>query len=138
MPARDLYHESAKNALIKDGWTITHDPLRLKWGTKDMYVDLGAEKLLTAEKEGRKIAVEIKSFGGASELNDIEDALGHYLLYRSVLERTEPERKVYLAMHEEAFLEVFEAPLGLLLLEDYKLALMIFDNQEEVILKWIP
>ncbi len=124
--------------LSKDGWTITHDPLRLKWGVKDMYVDLGAEKVLTAEKEGRKIAVEIKSFGGASELNDIEDALGHYLLYRSVLERTEPERNLYLAIHKEILSDVFEEPLGALLLEDYKMALMVFDIKNEVILKWIP
>ncbi len=42
MPAKDIYHDRLKNALIKDGWIITHDPLRLKWGVKDMYVDLGA------------------------------------------------------------------------------------------------
>jgi len=48
MPARDTCHDSIKNALIKDGWTITHDPLRLQWGVKDMYVDLGAEKIVAA------------------------------------------------------------------------------------------
>ncbi len=26
MPAQDLYHNIVKNALLKDGWTITHDP----------------------------------------------------------------------------------------------------------------
>ena len=61
MPAKDIYHDSVRNALVKDGWVITHDPLRLKWGVKDMYVDLGAEQLMTAEKEGRQIAVEVKS-----------------------------------------------------------------------------
>jgi len=45
MPARDRYHDVVKNALIKDGWTITHDQLRLKWGTKDMYVDLKSEEI---------------------------------------------------------------------------------------------
>ncbi len=40
MPARDIYHNAVRNALIKDGWTITHDPLRLVWGGKDMFVDL--------------------------------------------------------------------------------------------------
>jgi XisH protein len=24
--ARDIYHEHVKEALIKDGWTVTHDP----------------------------------------------------------------------------------------------------------------
>jgi XisH protein len=37
MPAKDIYHNCVKNALIKDNWTITNDPLSLKWGTKDMY-----------------------------------------------------------------------------------------------------
>lgn len=49
MPAKDIYHDAVKNALIKDGWIITDDPLHLKWGQKDMYVDLGAKQLLAAE-----------------------------------------------------------------------------------------
>ena len=138
MPARDLYHNALKNALIKDGWTITHDPLRLKWGSKDMYVDLGAEQVVTAEKAGQKIAVEIKSFVGASELDDIENAMGQYFVYRSVMVRTEPDRTLYLAIHNEAFLDIFEEPLGRLLLEDYRVPLIVFDLHEEVILKWIP
>src|SRR5687767_14951209 len=76
MPARDRYHVEVKQALIKDGWTITHDPLRLKWGVKDMYVDLGAERLLAAEKGSSKIAVEIKSFMGLSEMEDLEKLSG--------------------------------------------------------------
>jgi len=138
MPARDLYHNIVKNALVKDGWTITHDPLRLQWGTKDMYVDLGAEQVLTAEKAGRQIAVEIQSFIGASEINDIQNALGQYCLYRSVMTRTEPDRTLYLAIHREIFVDVFEEPIGRLLLEDYHVPLLVFDIQDEVILKWIP
>lgn len=137
MPARDVYHDRLKKALINDGWTITHDPLRLKWGTKDMYIDMGAEQVLTAEKAGRKIAVEVKSFVGSSELNDIENALGQYLLYRSVLARTEPDRTLYLAVHKEVFLDVFEQSLGRLVLDDYQVPLIVFDAQEEVILQWI-
>ena len=66
MPARDRYHDRVKNALIKNGWTITDDPLHIKWGKKDRYVDLGAEQLLAAEKGKRKIAVEVKGFLGHS------------------------------------------------------------------------
>lgn len=138
MPARDLYHNALRNALIKDGWTITHDPLRLTWGAKDMYVDLGAEQIVSAEKAGQKIAVEIKSFVGASELNDMQNALGQYFVYRAVLVRTEPDRTLFLAIHKEVFLDVFEEPLGQLLLEDYGVPLIVFDLQEEVILRWIP
>jgi len=64
MPAKDLFHDCVRHALIHDGWTITHDPLRLNWGGKDLYVDLGAEQLMAAEKSGQRIAVEVKSFVG--------------------------------------------------------------------------
>jgi len=138
MPAKDSYHDNVKNALIKDGWTITHDPLRLKWGVKDMYVDLGAEQLLAAEKTGRKIAVEIKSFIGASEMDDLEKAIGQYVIYHSVMTRTETDRTLYLAIHNEAFLDIFEEPIGRILLEDYQVRLIVYDLQSEVILKWIP
>ena len=30
MPARDIYHEAAKNAMIKDSLTITHNPFRIR------------------------------------------------------------------------------------------------------------
>jgi hypothetical protein len=76
MPARDKYHEPCKAALIKDGWIVTDDPLHLEYGTKDMYVDLGAQEVIAAEKSGRKIAVEIKSFLGRSEMADLQLALG--------------------------------------------------------------
>ncbi len=98
MSARDKYHNQVRNALIKDGWTITDDPLRLEWGRKDAYVDLGAEQIVAAEKEQRKIAVEIKTFLGTSEVRDLENAYGQYMLYQDILEEVEPERIVYLAV----------------------------------------
>ena len=68
MPARDIYHDTVKQALIKDGWMVTHDPLRLRWGSRRMYADLGAERFLGVEKGDVRIAVEIKSFIGPSDL----------------------------------------------------------------------
>ncbi len=64
MPAKDLYHGVVKTALIKDGWTITHDPYTLSAGFKDAFVDIGAERTLAAERGNERIAVEIKSFQG--------------------------------------------------------------------------
>lgn len=57
MPAKDIFHDHVVNALIKDGWNITNDPLKLQWRNKDLYVDLGAEKLIAAQKDNQKIAV---------------------------------------------------------------------------------
>jgi hypothetical protein len=62
MPARDIFHNTVRYALEKDGWVITDDPLTLDWGDRNLFVDLAAERLVAAEKAGRKIAVEIKSF----------------------------------------------------------------------------
>lgn len=138
MPVRDIYHDQVKNALIKDSWIITDDPLRLKWGSKDMYVDLGAEKLLIAEKKEHKIAVEIKTFTAISEVNALENALGQYLLYRSVIRKTDPERILYLAIPSKVYVNIFEEPLGQLLIEDYQLKLLIFDIKKEEIVQWIP
>jgi len=116
MPARDIYHDVVKNALVKDGWTITHDPLRLTLGGKDMYVDLGAERLLAAEKGEQRIAIEIKSLVGDSEMTDLERAIGQYVLYRAVLAEREPGRVLYLAIPKD-ILDIFDQPLGKLLLK---------------------
>ena len=57
MPQRDIYHDTVKNALVKDGWTITHDPFALPFGLHNLYIDLGTEQMLAAEKDGERIAV---------------------------------------------------------------------------------
>lgn len=105
-----------KNALIKDGWTITDDPLILTIGKKDLFIDLGAEKLIAAEKENRQIAVEIKSFIGNSQVNDLENALGQYILYQEVLLEEKSERMLFLAIRKSAYEEIFEEPMGKILL----------------------
>ncbi|MDM8517830.1 XisH family protein [Desulfobacterales bacterium HSG16] len=138
MPAKDIYHDHVKNALIKDGWLITHDPLALKWGKKDMYADLGAEKILAAKKNQRKIAVEVKSFVGPSIIKDLRDALGQYVLYHDILKCTEPDRILYLAIRQAVFLDIFEEPVGELLLKNQRVRLIVFDQRTEEVIKWIP
>lgn len=137
MPAKDIYHEQVVKALLKEGWSITHDPLRLQWGSKDMYVDLGAERVLAAQKEGHKIAVEIKSFIGPSEMEDLKNALGQFVLYRAVLENLEPDRELFLAVRQSIYIELFEQPIGKLLIESERVRLIVFDPVSEEILRWI-
>jgi len=59
--AKDLFHQAVKRALIKDGWTVTHDPLIIRIDRIKLEIDLAAEKVLAAEKDGQKVAVEVKS-----------------------------------------------------------------------------
>jgi len=71
-------------------------------------IDLGAEQLLAAENNDRKIAVEVKSFIRESRIADLEQALGQSTLYYDILKRTESERQLYLAIPLNAFTELFE------------------------------
>lgn len=137
MPDRDLYHNTVKTALIKEEWIVTHDPLILKLGKKDLYVDLGARQLLAAERAEHKIAVEIKSFIGRSDIDDLEKALGQYVLYQDLLNELEPERTLYLAIPNSVFDDLFEEPIGQLLLKNRRLKLITFDPKQEVIKQWI-
>lgn len=137
MPAKDIYHEIVKNALVKDGWKITHDPLKLTIGSRSLYVDLGAKKLLAAQKEDIKIAVEIKSFLSPSPINDLENALGQYVLYQNILQSTEPERILYLAIRLEIYNDLFTEPIGQLLLNNRQIKLIVFNSQTQDLIKWI-
>ncbi len=138
MPKLDVFHNAVKNALEKDGWTITHDPLRLEIGKRRMYVDLGAERLIAAEKNLRKIAVEVKSFVGKSDFKDLEDALGQYVLYQKVLNATDRERMLYLAVSEITFMGIFSEEIGQLILSDPNFHLLVFQEDTEEISQWIP
>jgi hypothetical protein len=134
---RDIYHEAVKTALIKEGWTITHDPYPLRYGEHRLYVDLAADAPIAAEREGRKIAVEIKSFLGRSEITDLERALGQFRLYRFLLRRAEPDRVLYIAVSEEIYYAVFDPADGRDLVAEEEIRLIVFDPVPEVLIQWI-
>ena len=137
MPAKDTYHDAVHSALVKDGWTITDEPFRLVWGERDFYVDIGAERVVAAEKAGKRIAVEVKSFLGASPMHDLELALGQFLIYRSILEEQQFDRVLFLAIPDEAA-EILDEPIGQLLIAKQLIQAVVFDPQKEEILRWIP
>lgn len=137
MARRDIYHDAVRNALIKDGWIITHDPLLLSFGRRNVYVDIGAEAPLGAEKDGLKIAVEVKSFLGASEFTELERALGQYALYQFLLTRQEPERILYLAVPAANYESVLSETEGHDLIVAQSLRILIFDPDKEDITQWI-
>lgn len=137
MPAKDIYHDTVKRALEKDGWTITKENLHLRWGRRDAYVDIAAEKIFTAEKEGRKIAVEVKSFIGQSEMSELEKAVGQFVLYRFALKKKEPDRELFLAIAKDIYNDLFVNPDGLAFVEVNELKIVVFDKDKEEVLQWI-
>ncbi len=140
MPANDIYHDACVRALQKDGWTITHNPLTITVGRRDLLIDLGAERMLAAERESRRIAVEIKSFVKLSPVQDLKEALGQFVLYEDALARSEnqSDRVLYMAIREEIYDDLFMEPIGQMLLDNRRLRLIVFDENEEVLVRWIP
>ena len=138
MPAKDIYHDVVKNALIKDEWTVTNDPFRLKWGARELFVDLGLSKLIAAQKAEQKIAIEIKSFTNPSSIADLEQALGQYLLYRAVLEEVEPDFLLYLAVRKITYQAIFSEPIGELVINKYRINLLVFESKKQEVWQWIP
>ena len=136
MPAKDLYHNAVRTALEKDGWIITDDPLVLTLGLRSVFVDLGAEKLIAAERGTDKIAVEVKSFLSPSPISDLEIAWGQYFLYARTLQRKEHDRAIYLAVTETVFQTLFTEEAGQLLLAEPGFRLIVFDSNAEEILQW--
>jgi XisH protein len=137
MAAKDIFHNTVRTALINDGWTITHDPLRLTTGKHYTYVDLGAQKLMGADKDGRQIAVEVKSFVGNSLMNDIENAIGQYVVYLKTLKRAEPSRELYLAIPAQTYDAIEEDQLTYLFRDGLLVKLIKFDQQTQKIVEWI-
>jgi hypothetical protein len=139
MPAKDFYHDIVVAALIDDGWEITDDPLILSYGGRELYVDLGVEKTtIAAEKDNLKIAVEIKSFLKPSPVRDLEEAVGQYGVYQSILTEIASERILYLAVPKRSYESIFTEKLGQLILKSLKIKLLVFDEQERRIIQWIP
>lgn len=137
MSAKDIFHEIVKQALQNEQWIITHDPMRLEFGDIKFQVDLGAERLLAAERDAEKIAVEIKSFLRASAITDFYSALGQFLSYRLALESLEPDRLLYMAVPLDAYQTFFQLDFTKAAIKSYKILLIVYDIDNEVIVKWI-
>jgi XisH protein len=135
--AKDRFHNVVRNALEKDSWKITADPYEINVDDVDFEVDLAAEQLLAAEQEGRKIAVEIKSFISPSNVSEFHTALGQFLNYRDALDKIEPERQLYLAVRVPIYESFFRRKFIASAVTKYQLRLMIYDVQEEVIRQWL-
>jgi hypothetical protein len=134
--AKDLFHQVVKDALIKDGWNITHDPFPVDYGDVQMQIDLGAERLLAATKDKTIIAVEIKSFVRPSAISEFHTAVGQYLNYRRALRSQEPDRVLYLAVPSQTYDEFFRLRFIEEGIEEYQINLIVYDVEARSIVKW--
>jgi hypothetical protein len=135
--AKDRYHTIVKKALIQMGWTITSDPLYIPTFKRKLEVDLGAERVIAAEKSNEKIAVEIKSFLGLSEIHEFYKALGQFNYYQLALEDIDIERVLYLAVPSDIYDTLFTEPLTLKAITRYNIKIIVYNIEEEIIERWI-
>lgn len=136
--AKDVYHEHVKQALINDGWTITHDPYYLDIDNPaPLEIDLGAERLISAEKGSDKIVVEVKSFLNRSLTYDFHLAYGQFRIYRRGLLKTDPNRILFLALAKDVFIEIQQRSFYMELIMDEKINLLVFNPLTKTVESWI-
>ncbi|NER03740.1 MAG: fatty-acid oxidation protein subunit alpha [Okeania sp. SIO3C4] len=137
MPAKDIFHQLVITALENKGWIITHYPYRIDLGFVDFYIELGAEKLIAATKDDKKIAVEIKTFLAASTISEFHTAVGQFINYRIALEEQEAERRLYLAVPSDIYKRFFKYPFIQTVISRNEIPLIIYDVEKEAIAQWI-
>lgn len=137
MPAKNIYHDAVRDALIADGWTITHDPLLLRVGQRNLYIDLAAERGDGEAVALELIALEVQSIGDPSPVADLQQALGQFIMYRMVLAERQPERTLYLAVPGDVYDGFLSEPLGRMLIAAEQVPLLVFDPKRREKPRWI-
>ena len=135
--ARDKFHQEVRTALEGEGWLITEDPLYVKIGKIPMHIDLGAEKIIGAERAGEKIAVEIKTFTMASFITSFYEAVGKYIVYREALFEIETDRTLYLAVPVDMYEEYGSETLVQRVFTVNKIKLIIYEPKSQSITSWL-
>lgn len=139
MPRKDKYHDIVIEVLENDGWTITHDPLYVKIGTKEFWIDLGAEReLLIANKGTEEIAVEVKTLEDLSFITAMYQAVGKYAFYYKALAKKEPRRVLFMAVPEHIYSEEIESEeIVEEVIKSYNIKLMVFSVTTKKVVAWI-
>lgn len=134
MPAKDRYHDIVKHALEKDGWLIIQEQYVLKTGRRRLLVDLQAEnqtRLIT-------ILVEVKGLdSSASEVTELADAIGKYVLYETILAEEGINLPLYLAIPLSAYNGIMSESIGITIRQKLKMRLIVVDLEQEEIVRWI-
>lgn len=135
--ARDKFHDIVKEALIKEGWIITHDPYPLHSRKEGgLSTDIGAEKIILAENNLKRIAVEVKSFIHISILHEFLKASGQYLSYSKIINKNDPERVLYVAMPTFIYYRIIQYDWAVEVMADLKMKVILYNTEKIIIEAW--
>ena len=137
MPRKDLYHDVVKTALEKDGCRIVKEDLPISSGGINFFVDIEAEAMYVAEREGEQIAVEVKTFQGQSLVQNMHEAFGKYILYRYAIVAERPELNLFLAIPLKAYNTFFQLDFIKNVITKDKVNLIVYDTENQIISKWL-
>jgi hypothetical protein len=91
---------------------------------------------MAAQKDSRKIAVEVKSFLGDSTTYEFHAAVGQFINYRIILGELEPDRMLYLAVPEDVYDTFFASRFAQTIIAQTNLKIIAYNSEEESI-RWI-
>ena len=135
--ARDIFHNLVKEALQAEGWTITHDPYSLlRREDGGLQTDLGAEKIITAERDAERIAVEVKSFVHVSILHDFLLAVGQFFVYHKILKQKEADRVLFVALPDFVYIRIVKLAWAKEVIDELGMKFILYNTKTGTITAW--
>ena len=135
MPAKDNYHDTVVRALIKDGWAITDEQVKIIIEDRNLFIDIEAAK----PSENRIILVEVKELElVSSPIDALAAAVGKYFLYRTALNDVGLTTPLFLAVSNRSYAGILSEKIGILSLEQGNISVLVFDPEREEVVQWIP
>jgi hypothetical protein len=77
------------------------------------------------------------AFVGKSNLSELEKAVGQFVIYRFAMRKEDPDRELFLAVGEKIYNKFFVNADVIELIETENLKIMVFNEANEVIVRWI-
>lgn len=81
--------------------------------------------------------LKLRALLGDRALYDFHGALGQYMVYRNLIQLTEPEYKLYLAIDDFVYKNFFQRKSIQVITNENKLLLIVVEMKKEEILQWI-
>lgn len=130
MPAQDTCHSKVVRALQKAGWNVRPRQKRLKIGRRIIYIDI------VAERQGQLQYIEVKCFPLVSDIQNQYTAFGQYLIYQQMLAILNDPTPLAMAIPTRMYNSGIDVVLQQAI-EMNGFKLIVFDEEAEVLIKWI-